>query len=517
MKPAGKDATLEVITDWLERALAAKEKQKEKRADGVTDDIADSWGAGTELSKTTWLLGIFQVFLIIMFGITTSGGSELVDTGVSSTAAYNMFLGVEVMMFVGFGYLMTFLKWYGLSAVGFTMLITAVGLQWAVLTEAFFDQWMNGYPNWHYIDVTIYVLLDALYAVSAVLITFGGIIGKVSPFQLLIVTIIELALHSLNFKVIISGPLSVADMGGTYIDHMFGAYFGLAVAWMLGKPSSEPDFGTTPDVFSLIGTTFLWIYWPSFVAGASDPDSAQQQMAIVNTILALSSGTITAFWASSYLGEKGVFRPADIQNATLAGGVAIGCVANLSIGPLGAICVGVSASIVSTWGFNVLQPWLEEKIGLHDTCGIHNLHGMTSIVGALASIIVAISNKDTDKDIYGADYAASQWWRQLLGMFATLALAISTGLLTGWLVAKIRPGKDVTDFHDNMYWEVADDYGRSLYTELGLVISDGHMDDKISALDSSSHHGRRPIPGSKKRPEDLATELNQMSVSGTKV
>ena len=129
MKPTGKDATLEVITDWLERALAAKEKQKEKRADGVTDDIADSWGAGTELSKTTWLLGIFQVFLIIMFGITTSGGSELVDTGVSSTAAYNMFLGVEVMMFVGFGYLMTFLKWYGLSAVGFTMLITAVGLQ----------------------------------------------------------------------------------------------------------------------------------------------------------------------------------------------------------------------------------------------------------------------------------------------------------------------------------------------------------------------------------------------------
>ena len=68
-------------------------------------------------------------------------------------------------------------------------------MQWAVLTEAFFDQWMNGYPNWHYIDVTIYVLLDALYAVSAVLITFGGIIGKVSPFQLLIVTIIELALH----------------------------------------------------------------------------------------------------------------------------------------------------------------------------------------------------------------------------------------------------------------------------------------------------------------------------------
>ena len=189
-----------------------------------------------------------------------------------------MFLGIEVMMFVGFGYLMSVLKWYGLSAIGFTMLVTAVGTQWAVLTEAFFDQWMNGYPNWHYVDVSILSLMNAEFAIAAVLISFGGIIGKVSPLQLLVITIIELPLYSFNHKVVISGPLSVADLGGTYIVHMFGAYFGLAVAYMLGKPKGEPELGNTPDVFSLIGTTFLWVYWPSFVAGPTVPGSAQQQV-----------------------------------------------------------------------------------------------------------------------------------------------------------------------------------------------------------------------------------------------
>merc|ERR1719276_450279 len=100
---------------------------------------------------------------------------------------------------------------------------------------------------------------------------------------------IEILLWSLNYVVIASGVFELADVGGTFVDHMFGAYFGLACAWMLGKPSSEPDMGQIPDIFSLIGTLFLWIYWPSFVAGAMGADSAGQEMAIVNTILALTS------------------------------------------------------------------------------------------------------------------------------------------------------------------------------------------------------------------------------------
>ena len=90
-----------------------------------------------------------------------------------------MFIGVEIMMFVGFGYLMTFLKWYGLGAVGLTMCVVAIALQWSLFTESFFGQLVGNLQHWHYVDMNIYSLLNALYACSAVLISFGAIIGKV--------------------------------------------------------------------------------------------------------------------------------------------------------------------------------------------------------------------------------------------------------------------------------------------------------------------------------------------------
>merc|ERR1719372_24307 len=50
---------------------------------------------------------------------------------------YNFYVGVALMMFVGFGYLMTFLKSYGLGAVGFTALITCLGVEFAILAESY--------------------------------------------------------------------------------------------------------------------------------------------------------------------------------------------------------------------------------------------------------------------------------------------------------------------------------------------------------------------------------------------
>lgn len=48
------------------------------------------------------------------------------------------FQDVHVMIFVGFGFLMTFLKRYSFGAVGFNFLIAAFGIQWALLMQGWF-------------------------------------------------------------------------------------------------------------------------------------------------------------------------------------------------------------------------------------------------------------------------------------------------------------------------------------------------------------------------------------------
>lgn len=77
--------------------------------------------------------------------------------------------------------------------------------------------------------------------------------------------------------------------------HAFGAYFGLAVSLAMrpAKTANEPGklegASYTSDTFAMVGTLFLWIFWPSFNSALLD--GAEQQRAIINTYLALGACT----------------------------------------------------------------------------------------------------------------------------------------------------------------------------------------------------------------------------------
>ena len=50
---------------------------------------------------------------------------------------FSVFQDVHVMIFIGFGFLMTFLKRYGYSAVGINMVIAGFVIQWHMLFSGF--------------------------------------------------------------------------------------------------------------------------------------------------------------------------------------------------------------------------------------------------------------------------------------------------------------------------------------------------------------------------------------------
>merc|ERR1719476_409221 len=201
------------------------------------------------------------------------------------------------------------------------------------------------------LEMNFLIFVEGDFGVATFLISFGGLIGKVNPAQL----------------------------------------FGLAAAWVLGMPAKMEKEGPSlvSDLTAFIGTLFLWLYWPSFVAGWIPAGSVEWDTALSNTVMALLGSTVFSFIASAALSGK-IFRPVDIQNATLAGGVAIGATANLNVTPVGALLIGAAGGLVSTLGYVYVQPFLLAKIGLHDTCGIHNLHGMPSLLGGIVGIFVAL-------------------------------------------------------------------------------------------------------------------------------
>ena len=74
-------------------------------------------------------------------------------------------------------------------------------------------------------------LVNGDFAAGAVLISFGAVIGRITPMQLLAMAFIEIILYGLNNAVVTY--IGLADIGGTFVIHMFGAYFGLTVSRML--------------------------------------------------------------------------------------------------------------------------------------------------------------------------------------------------------------------------------------------------------------------------------------------
>jgi ammonium transporter Rh len=301
---------------------------------------------------------------------------------------YPIFQDVHVMIFIGFGFLMVFLKTHSWTSVGYNFLIASWALQITILISPFWHDVLNG--SFHMIELDIPKLIIGDFGAGAVLITFGAILGKCSLMQLWVLATIEIIFYGLN-EAICAGKLGAVDMGGSMYVHTFGAFFGLGASFFFSPKKSINDAKTAASaegnyisqLVAMVGTIYLWMFWPSFNGALAT--GSQQQRVMINTVLSISASCITACgFARLQLGKLDMEV---VLNATLAGGVAIGTPCDLITNPGVAIAVGASAGIVSAWGFLKLNGFLKEKIGLHDTCGVLNLHGIPGIMGGIYGCI----------------------------------------------------------------------------------------------------------------------------------
>ena len=173
-----------------------------------------------------------------------------------------------------------------------------------------------------------------------------------------------------------------------------------------------------------------------------------EQRCVINTILSLMASTTVTFYLSQTL-NHGKFDPVHIANSTLAGGVAIGSAGRLNIGPGSAILTGLLAGTASVYGYQFSSPYLESTYSLYDTCGVGNLHGYPSVVGALLSIVFVALYSEADFLSYDL---VPQMFAQFLGIVATLVVSAGSGYGTGLWVSKMQGEEAI--YLDSEFWHL---------------------------------------------------------------
>ncbi|XP_033941180.1 ammonium transporter Rh type C-like 2 isoform X2 [Pseudochaenichthys georgianus] len=380
---------------------------------------------------------------------------------------YPSFQDVHVMIFVGFGFLMTFLKRYSFGAVGFNFLIAAFGLQWALLMQG----WFGSLGPDGKIKIGVESLINADFCVASCLIAYGAVLGKVSAVQLMVMTLFGITLFAVEEHIIIR-IIRAKDAGGSMVIHTFGAYYGLFISWMLYRPNLNQSSRLQcsvyhSDVFAMIGTLFLWMFWPSFNSAVADHGDGQHRAAI-NTYLALASTVLTTVAISSLFQKHGKLDMVHIQNSTLAGGVAVGTAAEFMLMPYGSLIVGFFCGIISTLGYIYLTPFMEKYLKIQDTCGIHNLHALPGVIGGIVGAITAAAATESvygveglkeTFDFVGDMSPTKQGGYQAAALCVAICFGVGGGILVGCVLRLPIWGDPADDscFDDENYWELPQD------------------------------------------------------------
>ncbi|KAF8355600.1 hypothetical protein PRIPAC_97223, partial [Pristionchus pacificus] len=332
----------------------------------------------------TVLMLLVHLLFIVLFGVYVSFDElyampTAANDNTYLNSKYPYYMGTHVMIFIGFAYLMAFLKRYGYSSISINMLLACLTIEWSVLCRGFFSK---DFAEIGTISLNIDQLLRADFSSACVLISMGVVLGKLSPIQYVIMTLIEVPASTATEHLVMDA-FQINDAGGSIVVHVFGAYFGIALSLAFSSKAQrghEHDCSIYhTDMFAMLGTLFIFVNWPSLNA-ATAVTAEEHHRAIINTHLSLVGCTVATFLVCPIFEPRKKFNMVQIANSTIAGGVAIGTCANVVLDPILSLALGSIAGVISVLGYIYLTPYLSERLRLHDTCGLHNLHGNKNII-----------------------------------------------------------------------------------------------------------------------------------------
>ncbi|WP_411834906.1 ammonium transporter [Pseudoxanthomonas mexicana] len=249
------------------------------------------------------------------------------------------------------------------------------------------------------------------------------------------------------------GELGAIDFAGGTVVHINAGVAALVAAWFLGKRLGYGQAALKPHSvpYTFIGATLLWVGWFGFNAGSAAAADTVAALAFINTLLATSAAVLG--WTLVEAIFKGKPSALGAASGAVAGLVGITPACG-TVGPLGAIVIGLSAGVLCVWGVTGLK----KLLNVDDTADVFGVHGIGGIVGALLTgVFSAQSLGGTVADL---DIGAQVWIQAVSVGFTIAWCAVVTALAL--LVTKAvfglrvsedaeREGLDITSHGESAY------------------------------------------------------------------
>ncbi|WP_225879127.1 ammonium transporter [Zeimonas arvi] len=168
------------------------------------------------------------------------------------------------------------------------------------------------------------------------------------------------------------------DFAGGTVVHINAGVAGLVGAYLVGKRLGYGKEAMPPHSLTLtmVGASLLWVGWFGFNAGSALEANSTAALAVINTLLATGAATLS--WIAGEAMSKGKASMLGAASGAVAGLVAVTPAAG-TVGPMGAILLGLIAGLVCLWGVNGLK----RLLGADDALDVFGVHGVGGIVGAL--------------------------------------------------------------------------------------------------------------------------------------
>ncbi|XP_060727746.1 rh blood group, D antigen isoform X2 [Tachysurus vachellii] len=393
---------------------------------------------------------LLQVAFIVIFAFCVKIEDDGKDKGEAFIYSYAKFQDIHVMVFLGFGFLGTFLVRYGFSSSAFSLLVAAMAVQWATILKGFL---LSHSLTWKF-GIQLRSLLDAELCAASTLVAMGTVHGKTNPVQLLIFGLIEVTGFVLNQWIIQTFQVFQTEtqtpwLYSIVLINIFGALFGMITSHLLFRNNMQQKHekekvDRRSGLFAMFGTLFLWMFWPSLNSVLE-----LNVTVICSTYLALAVSAVTAMAVSALCSSKGKINLVHVQNSLLSGGIAVGAVVTAPLAPWIAMTIGLCATLLSTLGFRYLKKHMLFAFDCHDTLGVLCAHALPGILGWFAQLILRLSR--ISHSTVAVRFAVHHICILLITVCVSLVMGIITGIILKWSFWK--PQRDNKCYDDQAYWE----------------------------------------------------------------